>query len=272
MKRTLLGLALTLIALPSIAAIQYDYTQKSITEDAVLPTTNLGARAVVDGTRTRVDFLSGNLYPPGTYVVSSDGARLFFIDPAKRWYTEFNATGAVSAIGASNIRIENLRSELKDLPDRPKIAGVETTHRQLTLDYDVTVTMRALPLKQSVHTVIDSWTTTQFGDLALNVLASGARTGNPEIDSLMDLETTKLTGFPLRQTVTIRTTLLTRAVESQLKVNPTRTVMREMQVSSIQEMEAKPADFAIPAGFVRAGVGERPRTATQVLTFEPQGK
>jgi hypothetical protein len=268
MKRTLLGLALTLIALPSIAAIQYDYTQKSVTEDEVVPTTDLVARATVDGTKTRVEFLSGNLYPPGTYVISSDGSRLFFIDPSKKWYTEFNAAGAVSAIGANNIKIDNLRSDTKDLGDGPMIADTPTRHYQLTVDYEVTLTLRQIPLKQSVHTVIDNWMTTKYGDLTPNTLASGMSTGNVDVDRLLELETTKMTGFPLRQTVSIRLTPITAAVNSQLKMSQ-RTVIREMQVSAIRELESKPSDFAIPAGFTPANVGERPKTQTQVLNFEP---
>jgi hypothetical protein len=270
MKRTfLLGLALTLLSLPLSAAIQYDYRQKSVTEDAVVPTTDLIARATIDGARTRVEFVSGNLYPPGTYMISTDGARLFFVDPTKKWYTEFNAAGAVTAIGASNIKIDNLRSDLKDLGDGPMIAGAPTRHLQLTIDYEVTLTMRQIPLKQGVHTLIDNWTTTKFGDLSLNVLAGGIRTGNAEIDRMLDLETAKVSGFPLKQTVVIRTTLLTRSNDSQLKVNPTRTIAREMQVSSVREIQPKAADFMIPAGYTRANTGERPKTATQVLTFEP---
>jgi hypothetical protein len=272
MKRTLLGLALTLLSLPSFAALQYDYTQKSVTEDAVVPTTDLTARALIDGARTRVEFLSGNLYPPGTYMVSNDGARLFFVDPTKKWYTEFNATGAVTAMGANNIRIENLHSDTKDLGDGPVVAGVETKHFQLTIDYDVTLTMRSIPLKQSVHTVIDNWTTMKFGDITLNMLASGVRTGNVEIDRLMDLETGKMSGFPLKQAVSISTTLLTRAPDSQLKINPTRTIKREMQVTSVRETQPKASDFAVPIGYIRADMSDRPRTATQVLTFEPNGK
>ena len=272
MKRTLLGLVLLLLAVSSPAAIQYDYTQKSVTEDAVVPTTDLTARAIIDGAKSRVDFLGGNLYPPGTFVITTDGSRLYFVDPTKKWYTEFNAAGAVSAIGAAKIKIENLRTDIKELADRPMIAGVETTHYQLTIDYDVTVTMRAIPLKQTVHTVIDTWTTTRFGDLTQHVLASGVRTGNVEIDRLMDVETTKVHGFPMKQTVMVTTTFQNRKAQSKLPVSPSRTVMREMKVTAIRETNAKPTDFLIPSGYTRANTPELPRTATEVLTFEPTSK
>src|SRR5688572_32876276 len=68
MKTLLVTVALTLVAVSSSAAIQYEFVQKNTSADPVEPVTDLTARAVVDGDRSRVDFLSGNLYPPGTYV------------------------------------------------------------------------------------------------------------------------------------------------------------------------------------------------------------
>jgi hypothetical protein len=111
--------------------------------------------------------------------------------------------------------------------------------------------------------------TTKYGDLTPNTFASGMSTGNADVDRLLELETTKMAGFSLRQTVSIRLTPITAsAANSQLKMSQ-RTVLREMQVSAIRELESKPSDFAIPAGFQPASVGERPKTQTQVLTFEP---
>ena len=82
MKTLLVTLALMLVAVSSSAAIHYDFVQKNTSPDPVEPVRELTARAVVDGERSRIDFLTGNLYPPGTYVISTDGSRrLFFLDP-----------------------------------------------------------------------------------------------------------------------------------------------------------------------------------------------
>jgi hypothetical protein len=270
MKRILYALLLALAAVPSFAALQYEYVQKSINEDSVVASSDLTARATLDGARARVDFIDGNLYPPGTYVISTDGARLFFVDPTKKWYTEFNAAGAVSAIGATNIKLENIRTDVQKMNDRPMVAGIETEHYQLTMSYDVIVTMRAVPLKQSVQTVIDTWVTNRFGNVTQHAaLGGGFRTGNAQVDQLLDHETTKVPGFALRQTVTIRTTAHTRAVRSQLQVNPTRTMSREMRVLSINEVVPAPSLFTIPANFTRANTGEMPKVATDTLSFQP---
>jgi hypothetical protein len=271
MKRLIVTLALALVALPACAAIQYEFYRKSVTEDAVVPATDLTARAIVDGRRSRVDFVSGNLYPPGTYVISTDGARrLYFIDPLKKSYTEFNTSGTATSLGASNIKITNLQSRIEKLSDRPVIAGIETEHHQVIISYDITVMMKAIPLKQSVTTVIDNWTTTRFPvDLAV---ASNLRTGNPDIDQLLDIENSKLTGFPMRQTVTTKTNASLAPRKSELKLSPTRTMTREMWVTAIRETAADPLAFTIPSNFERSDTPNVPRSTTEVLTFEPASK
>jgi hypothetical protein len=86
MKKTvLLTVALALLALPSLAAVQYEFTQKSTTDDAIVPMTSLTAKALLDGDKSRIDFMAGNLYPPGTYVITTDSSRrLFFVEPTTR--------------------------------------------------------------------------------------------------------------------------------------------------------------------------------------------
>lgn len=276
MKKTvLLTVALALLALPSFAALQYEFTQKSTTDDAVVPMTNLTAKGLLDGDKSRIDFMGGNLYPPGTYVITTDGSRrLFFVDPIKSTYNEINAAGVATTIGASNIKIENLRSKVDKMTDRPFIAGLETEHHQITINYDITYTGKNMPLKQSVTTVIDNWTTDKFGNVTQSAVGSSIRTGNIQIDELMELETSKLKGFPLRQTVTVKMLphLAPTVARSQLKIASVRTVVREMWVTSVREVPTDPKAFTVPVTYRRAEAPELPKAATQVLEFDPPAK
>lgn len=270
MKRLLVTVALMIGAVPSFAAIQYEFMQKATTGDVIRPSTDLTGRATVDGDRSRVEFLSGNVYPPGTYVVSTDGARrLFFVDPSKKWYTEVNAAGIASALGASNIRISNLKSSSVLLEDEPVIAGAPTVHYRVTLSYDITVTMKSVPLTQHIETEIDSWVTSKYASSAgRTFLDGGIKTGNAEIDQLLDAETSRIAGLPLRQLVTTRTRF-DKVVKSKLNTPTSRTLTREVWVTAIRETNADPALFTIPAAFRRADQPEIPESSTQVLTFEP---
>lgn len=268
MKRLPFAVALALVAFSSSAAIQYEFTQKNTTTAAVAPVTDLTARAVIDGEKSRVDFVGGSLYPPGTYVISTDGSRrLFFVDPTKEWYTEVNTAGVATALGSSNIRITNLKTSLENKDDRPLIAGYPTEHTRLTLTYDIAVTVRSMPLKQHVRTEIDTWATPRFPAAAASSFLTSMRTGNPEIDRLLDAETLKLTGFPLRQTVTTRAIVDLPPTRSELNVPTTKTIVREMWVTSIREVPPDASLFLVPAKYRRADIPEAPKAST-VLTPE----
>jgi hypothetical protein len=270
MKRLLVTVALTLVAFSSSAAIQYEFVQKNTSADPIDPVSEMSARAIVDGERSRIDFLGGNLYPPGTYVVSTDGSRrLLFVDPLKEWFTEINTASVATALGASNIKISNLKSSLERRDDRPIIAGLPTEHTRLTMTYDISVTVKAIPLKQHVRTEVDTWTTQQYAATPAASFLSTLRTGNPEIDRLLEVETTQVTGFPLRQTVTTRTVADIPPSRSELKVPAARTIVREMWVTSIHEVAPNASLFLIPVKYRRADVPDTPKSTTQVLTFDP---
>ena len=270
MKRLLVAVVIAFVAVSAPAAIQYEYTQKNTSPEDIEPTTDLRARAVIDGESSRIEFLSGSLYPPGTYVVSTDGwRRLLFVDPAKQWFTEVNTAGVATALGSGNIRIANLKTNIETKDDRPIIAGHPTEHTRLTLTYDITVTMRSIPLTQHVQTEIDTWSTTRFPAPAAGSFLNNMRTGNDEIDRLLDGEIMKLKGFPLRQTVTTRTIADLPPARVQLKdMKPTaRTMVRDMWVTSIREVASDASMFVVPASYRRADMPEAAKAAT-VLTPE----
>jgi len=269
MKRLLLTLALASIALPTSAAVQYEFMLKNTSDDATRPSSDLTARAIVDGFRSRVEFLSGNVYPPNTYVLSTDSTgRLYFVDPSKQWYTEFNSAGVATALGTSNIRIENFKSSSEQLSETQKIAGYDTTRHRVTLSYDITVTMKTIPIKQHVETEIDSWVTTAFGDMPQSFFSGSMRTGNADLDRLLDAENAKVGGFPLRQLVTTRTKY-DKPAKTKISRPATRTISREAWVTRIQEIQAQPSQFVIPVSYRRADQPELPSTQAQTLTFDP---
>lgn len=274
MKRLLVTVALALLAVPSFAAIQYEFTQKNITGDAIQPATDLTARATIDGARSRVEFLAGNLYPPGTYVISTDGfRRLYFVDPQKKWYTEVDTSSITASLGSGSITIENFKSDVKKLDDSQVIAGVPTQHYRISMSYDITLMMKMIPLKQHVQTDIDSWTTMQFGTVGSSFLGNTTtRTGNPQLDELIATETTKVPGFPLRHQVSIKTNYDAPS-RTNLQRPTSKSITRETWVTSIRETNAAPALFTFPATYRRADQPEVQQTGppTQTLTFEPAG-
>ena len=258
------------------AAIQYEFQQITRSDISSQPGMQFTGRAIIDGDRSRVDIISGNAYTPGTFVISTNGSRtMSFVDPMRKVYVEVNASSVAAAVGASNINIDNLTSSANKLDDHPVIAGVPTDHYRLTLNYDITLMMGTILLKQSVHTTIDKWTTVMFGDVNETFLAnSGIRTGNPKLDEIIQIETTKIKGFPLResmQTITTDTRNAASTALAQSGFSRTRTQTQEMTITSIHQMEPTATAFIVPPNYHKAETGDEKLAQTQVqtLSMEP---
>jgi hypothetical protein len=263
-------------ALPAAAALQYEYIQTIRSDADKSVPTDLSARVTLDGARSRVDFISGNAYPPGTYMITADGSRrMLFVDPGNKSYTEVNTSSIASAIGSSNIQITNVKSDVVKLTDAQTIAGIPADHYRLTISYDITVVFRNMPLKQSVRTEIDQWTTVKFGDVFEAALVGNSLlTGNPQVDDVIRLETTKIKGFPLKQRVKIVSVNEAKPLPgSQLKLPSTMTKTREMTVTSIREANPDSAQFSLPAGYQRIDLSRlADKAPMQVLNLDGEAK
>jgi hypothetical protein len=282
MKKNLLAFAVMLLVItaPSAsAAIQYEFRQTTSSDLESIPATDCVGRAIIDGDRSRVEFLSGNAYPAGTYIIATNGSRsMTFIDPSRKSFVEVNAASVASSIGARKITIANKKIDVTKMPDQATVAGIPTEHYRLIMSYDITVAFGNLPLTQTVKTTIDKWTTSAFGDIGDTFLASGAlHTGNADLDDLISAENSNIKGFALRQIVNV-TTINNRAPvngETQLKVNRTVTQTRELLVTSIQPVaQIGLATFTVPVTFHKAGPvhDDTQKAPMQVLSMEPSEK
>jgi hypothetical protein len=274
MKRIWMGVVVVLMAQAAFGALQYEFIQSNRSDSDGLPAMDMSAKAVIDGSRSRVDFISGNAYPPGTYVIATDGARkLRFVDPTQKSYTEVNTLTIASAIGMSNITVENLTSSVTKLDDRPIIAGIPTDHYRLTLTFDITVVFNARPLRRTIRTEIDKWTTVRFGNITDQVSRT-LETGNAKIDELIAKETTQIAGFPLKQSIRVTAVYNAKTpVKTNLSIPNTTTLTREMTVTAIRETAVDDSFFVVPAGYTRAEFADRvPKPQTQVLSLEPASK
>lgn len=279
MRKTTLAIILLLATRSGWAGVSYEFVQSTQSDIEQIPATTLTGRALIDGPRSRVDFVTGNIYAPGAYVISTDGSRtLLFVDPISKSYSEVNSSAIAASYGANNIKLDNFKTNTTLLQDHPTIAGIRTDHYHLTISYDITLQYGTRPLTQRVSEEIDKWTTTRFGDVSDAFFAGGSvKTGNPKLDELIDTETRSIKGFPLRQTIVMRTTNpMGVAPGTQLKLTNVRTQQRELSITKIQEQVADATAFQIPVAFKKIDQQElanltKPTDMT-VLSFEGDGK
>jgi hypothetical protein len=278
MRVRVLGVMLLFAVQTASAAIRYEFRQTSGSDAEGAMAIDCSGKAVIDGEKSRVEFLTCNAYPPGSFVITTNGSRMLtFVDPAKRTFADVNAAAVATALGSTQITVANKKVNTTEMPDHPVIAGIATDHYRLTLDYDISINFGNTPLTQTVHTIIDRWTTMSFGDIAETFLSSGAvKTGNPDLDDLITSESAKGRGFPLKQI--IRTTAVNnraRAIKSELVVNRMVTITRELGVTTVEPV-AKVAEgtFAVPLGFRRADPlrDDTQKQPIQTLSMQPPGQ
>jgi hypothetical protein len=102
----------------------------------------------------------------------------------------------------------------------------------------------------------------------------GIRTGNADLDDLVDAENTKIKGFPLRQTVEITTVNGNpSAPGTKIPLKQTRTQTRDLTITAIQSTtEVAAALFQIPPGFHKADPlrDDTQKAPVHVLSMEPE--
>jgi hypothetical protein len=276
MKTILLAISLLPAVTGVQGAVQYEFRQTFRSDVETMPPNDMTGRAVIDGERYRVEFLSGTAFPPGSYMITTNGSKQqIWIDPSKKSYVEVNAAGVASALGASRITITNKKIDVTPMPDHPVIAGLPTDHFRMVMSYDIAVPFGQLQLKQSVTTVIDKWTTMAYAGIADGFLADGGiHTGNPDIDDLVSAENTKIKGFPLRQTTEVTTMNATpRSSGSQIPLKQVHTQTKDMTITAIESKpEVAATLFQIPAGFRKADPlrDDTQKAPVHVLSMEPE--
>ena len=275
MRRVMLGVVLVLAVQNANAAIEYEFRQISHSDLENVGPTDFSGRALIDGDRSRVEFLAGTGYKAGTYVISTNGSRtMTFVDPAKKAYLDVNAGTVASTVGAAKFTITNKKVDLTKMDDHPIIAGLPTDHYRLSLSYDITLNVGELTLTQAVTSLEDKYVTGAFGEVSSTYLAAGAlKTGNQDLDDLIEIENTKVKGFVLKQVSSTTTTNNSKPVPgSKLQVSRTNTTTREITVTSIQPKAAvNMAVFMVPVGFHKADITKDDTTKApfHVLSLEP---
>src|SRR5947209_2444564 len=137
MKKNLPLIALLLLVVTASsapAAIQYEFRQTTSSDLDTIPSTDCAGRAIIDGDRSRIEFVTGNAYPPGTYLIATNGSRTMTID---KW-----TTNAFGDVGDTFLASGALHTGNPDLDD---LMSAENTN------------IKGFPLKQIVNvTTINS--------------------------------------------------------------------------------------------------------------------
>lgn len=247
MKRLFCVLILSFAAHSAAAGVAYQF----VSETSGMTRQKLAGQVVVEGPRMRVDFSAGDgmLFSAGSRVVSGDGGQtLTVLDPqAKTFYT----IDLGSILGGSNsmlrqmgdlvrLDVRNPKASVRDRGRGPTIEGYPTRKSAVASSYEMLIDALGQKMTMTMNSATDVWWTDRLGAELTNFLqARGVRTGIDAVDKILALQTTSIQGFPLRQVTTTRIVMNGKTMTSTTTSN----------VSSIRQVTASPAEFAIPPGY-----------------------
>lgn len=200
-------------------------------------------RAKIDGENGRIEFLeSGNPWMgEGTYLLTTDaGETLYLVKPEDKSYGEFDLDsmmqmlGALTDSGMVEFEIQNPRLETLASGPGKTVAGLPTRQARYRTTYDMRMKILGFKRIESVESLQEVYYTEELRDAAMGVWLrkEPPRTGT-ELDTLIDLEVSKIKGFPLEIVDTTTTT--------GKKGKQTTTVTRT-QVTKLNRGVSFPAD------------------------------
>ncbi len=208
--------------------------------------------AWVDGPNAKVEFTDSKneMLKKGTYLLTTDGGKtIYLVSPKDKTYAVWDMDAMMQFVGGamgmvkmtySDPKVEKLLEE-----DGGLILGYPTTHYRYRTNY--TVSMSVMGMRSTSQTVQerDTWSTTKISDAAMGIWlrAKPPKTGNEELDRLIESEAATMHGVPLK-TVTVTTTT------DQKKKAETSTVTTE--VTTLKPMDIPSSTFVIPSDYKEA--------------------
>lgn len=247
-----LALLCALAAMPAFAGIHY----KSVTRNQDANGKNLGDMSVegwVTGSNSRVEVTASDnpILKKGTYLITKNGGKtIYLVDPKEKTYGEWDVQAMLGAAGAmlnsmgplvkmefSDPKVEKLAEDAG-----PTIAGLPTRHFKYRTSYTMKMKVMGMGQESAVVSEQDLWVTDKISDAALGVWLRNTppKTGNEQLDKLIDSEIGKVTGYPMKM-VTVST-----STNKKGKATVTRSTM---EVTELDTNANVTASFDVPAGY-----------------------
>lgn len=252
MRQTLLGLGLTLLALPAWAGAHY--TARTTSDDQQGHTMSMQVEGWVSGDKAKVVFSQSDnpIMKSGTYLLTRDGAHtLYLVNPEEKTYAVWDVSAMLGAMGSvmnglgpvlklefSDPKVEKLAED-----DGGTLLGLPTRHYRFRTSYSMKMKIFGFGNSSDTVTDQDVWASKRLADpgYAAWLRSEPPHTGNAQFDKLMAAEAGKrqIEGFPLK-TVSVTTTT---------QKGKQRTGRQSMEVTQLESRAVPDSTFELPAGY-----------------------
>ena len=215
-----------------------------------------------DKGKTLFEDSSNALMAKDTYIITKDGGKtMFLVNPKDQTYMKWDLDSIMGFAGGA-MKMMNMKfsdPKVEALGEEPDglIAGLPTVHYRFRTSYTMSMSFMIMKKNLKVVKEEDIWAAPKLVDAALGMWLrkTPPKTGNQDLDALIQAEMGKVQGFPLkRKTVTTNTDEKGKA----------ETTTVTMEVTDLQMGPVPDSTFEIPAGYKETsmpgtGSGEEPR-------------
>lgn len=236
-----------LAALPTMAAVEFTAAINSGPKDKSV------TRGLVDGENARIEFVEGKSagMEKGSYMLTRDGGKtIFLVNPAEKTYMKIdpekmaatagqfmNATKGFMDMSFSNPTVETLVDE-----KGPSLFGLPTRRVKTKTAYTMETRVFGSKSVTQVTREDEMLVTQKMLDPGFNLWMKqrNIRTGNADIDKLLELESAKIKGMPLKMDSVTRT----RDAKGREE-----TVTNSYAITAMSKTSTPANAFAMPEGY-----------------------
>jgi hypothetical protein len=219
-------------------------------------------RVSVEGESLKTEFVTsmGPTFPAGAYMLTRDAGKTFYlVFPTDKVYMPWNLQETLAGAGALTGAFPGFKMEIKDYKvettldeEGPVMLGLPTRHYKFRTSYAMEMTIMG-QASSTVHAQEEEiWATAKFNSLVIEAWQKNQafKTGNAQIDVLIEQSKKKVKGLPLKH---ITNTTMTMGGRGQPTASRTVT-----EVTEIKEEKVPESAFAIPADYTEKKIEGKP--------------
>jgi hypothetical protein len=248
-------MALLLLCPAATGFAGYYFESTATTEGAGPRGSNVTrVHAWVDGANAKIEFQSGDatgMFGAGTYILAAaDSNTTYFVDPKEQTVAEINLDqvfGMVNTMldasaGMVQLSFSDFSSEKLDEGPGEPILGYRTTRYKYRTAYTMSVKVLGMGRANTLSTENEFWCTNDIDADGFSawLRPDRFRTGNADIDNLIQQQYAEVDCLPLRSHV------VSTSAGERGRANTT-TVMTEVTV--LREESIPAATFEVPTGY-----------------------
>jgi len=270
------GIAVVL-ALPSAAMAQAYYFESTSTDKGPGMGRNgqvTQTRSYIDGANARIEFVEADrdgFFQQGGYLLTNDGGEVvYLVNPQDETYMSFNldalfgmASSAMEAAGGIvDMEFENVSSEKLAEEPAGALLGYDTTRFEFQSQFSMRMAVLGFARTMTTETHSEIWCTDEIAASGFSVWLRPERfrTGNAEVDELIEQQNDMENCLPLKSIVTSTSgggrgngqTTTSEMIVTELREEsgfPDATFSLPSHYTETSLLDGMPEDLELPEGF-----------------------